>query len=312
MTLALQDSQSGGQSWLIIHSLLVRVEDKLGPVQEDFFYLESNISKHAFLGSKRTAVKLSNCLRCGGWTFISFIALILPPDLRGKVCHPTLFYRGSNPCGWEIVLHRWLTCGKPKMHSQIRRLSVTPHCLIRVWISNILWFDYLVKDPAVWGIWRRLADNRRTMCTESLFLLEQSVVTLCVSVFSCVWLFATSQTIARQAPLSMGFSRPEYWSWVAMPSSRGSSQPRDRTHVSRVSCIGRWILHHCAIWERNTLRNSNYTEKWSNNSHCAQDCRHVSEDRWEGGDALYLNRHTCIQVLPRFVAGSLVSAHHLT
>ena len=28
--------------------------------------------------------------------------------------------------------------------------------------------------------------------------------------------------------------------WVAMPSSRGSSQPRDRTHVS---CIGRWVLH---------------------------------------------------------------------
>ena len=32
--------------------------------------------------------------------------------------------------------------------------------------------------------------------------------------------------------------------WVAMPSSRGSSWPRDRTHVSYVSCIGRWVLHH--------------------------------------------------------------------
>ena len=27
--------------------------------------------------------------------------------------------------------------------------------------------------------------------------------------------------------------------WIAMPSSRGSSQPRDRTLVSLVSCIGR-------------------------------------------------------------------------
>ena len=25
--------------------------------------------------------------------------------------------------------------------------------------------------------------------------------------------------------------------WVAMPSSRGSSQPRDQTHISYVSCI---------------------------------------------------------------------------
>ena len=27
--------------------------------------------------------------------------------------------------------------------------------------------------------------------------------------------------------------------WVAMPSSRGSSRPRDPTHVSYISCIGR-------------------------------------------------------------------------
>ena len=32
--------------------------------------------------------------------------------------------------------------------------------------------------------------------------------------------------------------------WVAMPSSRGSSWPRDQTHFSYVSCIGRQILYH--------------------------------------------------------------------
>ena len=32
--------------------------------------------------------------------------------------------------------------------------------------------------------------------------------------------------------------------WVAMPSSRESSQPRDWTHVSYVSCIGRQVLYH--------------------------------------------------------------------
>ena len=29
-----------------------------------------------------------------------------------------------------------------------------------------------------------------------------------------------------------------------MPSSRGSSQPRDRTHVSYICCIGRRVLYH--------------------------------------------------------------------
>ena len=31
--------------------------------------------------------------------------------------------------------------------------------------------------------------------------------------------------------------------WVAMPSSRGSSQPRDQTCISEVSCIGRRFLY---------------------------------------------------------------------
>ena len=32
--------------------------------------------------------------------------------------------------------------------------------------------------------------------------------------------------------------------WVAISFSRGSSRPRDRTHVSCVSCIGRQVLYH--------------------------------------------------------------------
>ena len=31
--------------------------------------------------------------------------------------------------------------------------------------------------------------------------------------------------------------------WVAMPSSRGPSPPRDQTHVSYISCIGRQVLY---------------------------------------------------------------------
>ena len=32
--------------------------------------------------------------------------------------------------------------------------------------------------------------------------------------------------------------------WVATPSSRGSSQPRDQTKVSYISCTGRQVLYH--------------------------------------------------------------------
>ena len=37
--------------------------------------------------------------------------------------------------------------------------------------------------------------------------------------------------------------------WVAIPSSRGSSQPKDWTRISCGSCIGRRILYHWATWE---------------------------------------------------------------
>ena len=36
--------------------------------------------------------------------------------------------------------------------------------------------------------------------------------------------------------------------WFPFPSSSGSSQPKDRTLISCISCIGRWILYHGATW----------------------------------------------------------------
>ena len=41
---------------------------------------------------------------------------------------------------------------------------------------------------------------------------------VCVCVLSCVWLFVTPWTITFQAPLSMNFSRWEYWSGLTFPS----------------------------------------------------------------------------------------------
>ena len=45
----------------------------------------------------------------------------------------------------------------------------------------------------------------------------------------------TPWTVAYQAPLSMGILQARILEWVAMPSSRGSSQPRGRTQVSCIA-----------------------------------------------------------------------------
>ena len=62
--------------------------------------------------------------------------------------------------------------------------------------------------------------------------------------FSHVRLFATLWNVAHQAPLSMEILQARILEWVSMPFSRGSSRPRDQTHISYVSCIGRGILYH--------------------------------------------------------------------
>ena len=62
--------------------------------------------------------------------------------------------------------------------------------------------------------------------------------------------FTSLWTVAHQVPLSMGFLRQEYWSGLPFPSP-GSSLPRDRTCIS---CSGRQILYHGAIWEAALFR----------------------------------------------------------
>ena len=48
--------------------------------------------------------------------------------------------------------------------------------------------------------------------------LNKSLLLLLLCVLSHVQLLATPQTVAHQAPLSMGFSRREYWSRLPFPS----------------------------------------------------------------------------------------------
>ena len=45
-----------------------------------------------------------------------------------------------------------------------------------------------------------------------------------LSYLSCVRLFETLWTVVSQAPLSMGFSRQEYWNGLPFPPPGGSSQ----------------------------------------------------------------------------------------
>ena len=79
---------------------------------------------------------------------------------------------------------------------------------------------------------------RYTTASTTLFQVKeqtQKTTCMCVSHSSHVQLFATPWTIAHQSPLSVEFSRQEYWSGLPFPSPRQSSQFRDWTQVSCIA-----------------------------------------------------------------------------
>ena len=81
----------------------------------------------------------------------------------------------------------------------------------------------------------------------------------CVCVLSFVQLFAASWTVAHQAV--HGIFQARIWEWNAISSSSESSRPRDQTHISCVSCIGRQIHYHCDNWGAlNTFSSSLYID----------------------------------------------------
>ena len=55
--------------------------------------------------------------------------------------------------------------------------------------------------------------------------ISYSVISEDGSILSRVWLFVTLQTAAFQAPLSLGFSKQEYWSGLPYPLPEDLPKP---------------------------------------------------------------------------------------
>ena len=107
------------------------------------------------------------------------------------------------------------------------------------WVEKILWrrkWQPTLEFSPDRGAWEAtvhgVAKDRTQLSSVTLWL-----VCACVCLFTRVQLFVTPWPVARQAPLTMGFSRQTHWSGLPFPFFRKSSQPRDQTHISFVSCI---------------------------------------------------------------------------
>ena len=93
---------------------------------------------------------------------------------------------------------------------------------------------------------------------------------MCVHTWSCPT-FCDPMDCSPPGSSVQGISQVRILEWVVIPFPRGSSWPRDRTCVSGVCCIGRWILYCWATWEAPlvVLTRVNYSfHSWGGDGYC--------------------------------------------
>ena len=111
-----------------------------------------------------------------------------------------LFKRFVHFQNWVLLLN----------HSSLYILDINPSS--DIWFANVFFFPFVSHLFTLWIVSFDTQKLGARVCYRVLML----------SHFSCVWLCATLWTAACQVPLSMRFSRQEYWSKLSC------SPPGDR------------------------------------------------------------------------------------
>ena len=70
-----------------------------------------------------------------------------------------------------------------------------------------------------------------------------------LSCFSPVWLFVTPWTVAYQAPLSVGFSRQEYWSGLPCPPPEDLPNPGIEPMSLMSPALAGWFFPTGTTWD---------------------------------------------------------------
>ena len=90
----------------------------------------------------------------------------------------------------------------------------------------------------------RLLASKTVRNTSLLFISHSVRGNLCAKSFQSCPTLCDSMDYSLPRSSVHGILRAGILEWVAISYSRGSSRPRDSTHISYVSCIGRQVLYH--------------------------------------------------------------------
>ena len=120
---------------------------------------------------------------------------------------------------------KWITCEYSTENSVL--------CYVAAWMR---------------GVWGRMDTCIST--AESLYCTPETITTLLINSAAAAKSLRVCPTLCDPMNRSLpGFSvhgilQARILEWVATPTSKGSSQPRDQTCTSYISCICRRVLYH--------------------------------------------------------------------
>ena len=147
------------------------------------------------------------------------------PVPRGAVAHMPLTSMPALSCAWHAL--------SPS--------SFPTRLPLDLWTgSNVI----SSVQPSSALLYLSLSPSTVDFCT-----LHMCVCVCVQSCFSHVWLFVTPWTIAHQTPLSLGFSRQEYWSGLPCPPPEDLSNPAiEPSSLTSPALAGRFFTT-SATWE---------------------------------------------------------------
>ena len=158
---------------------------------------------------------------------------------------------------WRVTVHR-VTKSRTQLNNQKTTTTNMYFLLMQVfWCAFFLWTLHI---PSIMCELLGISYKTLRWLSNLSGYESESRFNFCVSVCSCAhsYVLTLCDPMDCSSPGSFvhGILQARILEWVAIAFSRGSSQPRGRTRVSCVSCIGRPILYHCTTWEALKFCNS--------------------------------------------------------
>ena len=153
---------------------------------------------------------------------------------------------------WIRWVAQWESKGPLKVEEGVRRVRggarprkkvrERPHCWLWRWRKETM--NQKVQ-PAASGSWFHSRVSRKVPSSAHTLTLAPGAILPSPVWFQVLttWLLCDPMDGSPPGCSVHGILQARILEWVTISSSRGSSRPRDRTHVFCVSCIGRRVLY---------------------------------------------------------------------